>query len=269
MRCSSSDRVGPALLVSANGGVYSFYFGFIGILIIALSGASEILIFEIMLLSSTHVDCCIPNPTSFSHLKWFLSYLIIFFTSYFCFTSSAILFAVTSHESIDSSQTFSKQAAAIILNNVLSLAGAAYFLWTLHFNSFAYGRHSILSLQEHNMSNAKKIASMKFVTMSQLAISMKAFFASWEIAKRKVADDKCSREQLDTLVERLCSPPHMLAACMQLTPENVVAIHAASIHSSCCRSLRLAWLDVDYLNFSRFLCTSPSLLFLHHRFVNQ
>jgi hypothetical protein len=56
---------------------------------------------------------------------------------------------------------------------------------------------------------------------------------------------------------------------MQLTPENVVAIQAASIHSSCCRSLRLAWLDVDYLNFSRFLCTSPSLLFLHHRFVNQ
>ena len=269
VRCSfsSSDRTDNNIRACANGGVYSFYVGFIGIILISTIGACEILIFEMMLLSSIYVDCCTPTSKSVFNLKWFLSFLIIFSISYFGFTSATIAFAAASLASIDSAQTlsFRKQAVAIILNNVLALAGGVYFLWTLHFNSFAYGRNSIVSLREQNKSNAKKISVMKCVAISQAVIAVKAFAGSREIAKRKFANNTCSSEQLDALVERLCSPPHLLAACLQLTPENVVAIQTAVIDSSCCTNLRRVMFDVD--TFYRFLRKQSSLLYMHHRFV--
>lgn len=237
VRCTGNGRPSNFVRVSSNGAVWSFYFGFIGIVYITLSRACEILIFEMLLCYSIFVDFC--SPSAVSKLKWFLSYLLVFTTSYFGFTMATIAFAVASPDLVNSiqSQSFAKHAAGIILSNALAVAGGVYFLWTMHHDSIALGRHSILSLRQHTVDNAKKICTMKRFAKSQVELAFRCFVLSLAISKEHVANNTCGSEQMQTLSERLSLPSHLYAACLQLTPENLAAIEGAfiSLSRKCCK----------------------------------
>ena len=202
---------------------------------IAASGACEILIFEVLLLSSVHVDFCASNSKSISNLKWFLCYLIVFAVLFFGFTTAAIVFAASSGEFSGSVQTlsFRKQAFAIVASNALALSGALYFLWTLHYDAIDIGRSSIVSLREHSIANARKISSMQSISFSRLKLVMATLVASHVISKKKFASKLISSEQKDALAQRICSPPHIVAASLQLTPESAIAVQAVA-YARCC-----------------------------------
>lgn len=235
VRCTASDRPDNTFRFLANGGMYSFYNGFIGICMIAASGACDILIFEIFLLSSVYVEFCTSSSKSISNLKWFLSYLIVFAVLFFGFTTAAICFAASPGEFSGSVQTlsFRKQAFSTVANNALALAGALYFLWTLHYDAIDIGRSSIVSLREHSMANARKISSLQSVSSSRLKLVIATFLASYRISRKLFANKSISSDQNDALAQRICSPPHIVAASLQLTPETAMAIQTAAYPPIC------------------------------------
>jgi hypothetical protein len=239
VRCSSFQRTGNDIRASTNGAVFSFYVGLMGISFISLAGASEMLMFEMMLSCWVYVDYCTPNSKSISNFKMFLGYLIIFVTSYFGFTTAAMAFAAASQASSDSALALSsgRQVVAVVLSNALALTGGVYFIWTLHYESSAFGRNPIVNLRERSLANAKKVSSMVSVTASQMKLVMKAFLLSYRIAAQKAAINAYRSEEMSAFRDRLCSPSHLCAAFSQLTPQTVAAIETAAFESSCCKNL--------------------------------
>jgi hypothetical protein len=239
VRCASTEPAsGPAFLLSL-GAVLSFYGGMIGIVVISTKGASEVLLYEKMLMFSILIDFSSPHSTFFSKYKKFLSFLLLFAAFYFSFSSATILSAAdltflgNSTLAISNNvSSLKKQAVSVILSNALALAGGVYFLWTLYYESLEFGRHSIASLKAHNVANASKLAIMKCVRISQLKLVSRAFYWSAQVAamKARKIPNKCSLQQIDDLNERLCSPFHIYAACLQLTLEKVAAIEDAAVN---------------------------------------
>lgn len=240
VRCTSIERASNFVRVSANGAVWSFYFGFCGICFLAGSSACEILIFEMLLCSSIFVDFC--SPSAISNLKWFSIYLLVFATSYFGFTVATMAFSVASLDGNSMQQSFAKHAAGNVLSNALAVGGGVYFLWTMYYDSITLGRHSILLLRQHTVDNAKTIFSMKRFASSQVVLVFRCFALSLAMSKHS---STCSSEHLQALSERLSLPSHLYAACLQLTDENVAAIKSVFMSSrrkskgKCCNFLAL------------------------------
>lgn len=235
VRCSSTDAADDTVFWLSFGAVFSFYCGMLGIFHVTSGGAFEILIFEMMLSYSVFIDFGYSRAAFFSKYKKFLGFLLLFVGCFFCFSSSAIAFSAANPNLSNSTQALpnnsvyqKRQAAAIILSNAVALAGGAYFIWTLYYDSIEFGRQSIASMKAHSIANAKKISSMKSVTMSQMKLAIRAFNLSAFIANLKLSKKKITLEQRDFLKERLCLPSHIFAACLQLSLEQVVAIEAAA-----------------------------------------
>ncbi len=247
VRCSSTEPAddNSTVLWLSFGAVISFFFGMFGIFHVTSSGAFEILIFELMLSFAIFIDFSSSRATFFSKYKKFLGFLLLFVVCFSCFSSSAIALSAAKPNLSNSTQALpnnsvyqNKQAAAIILSNAVALAGGAYFIWTLYYDSIEIGRQSIASLKEHSIANAKKISSMKSVSMSQMKLAIRAFNGSALIADCKLGKKIITLEQRDFLKERLCLPPHIFAACEQLSPEQVEAIETTAldeIFGNCCR----------------------------------
>ena len=213
------------------------------ILIIASRYAAESLIFETLLLSSIFVNFDSSHSNFWSKYKRILSFLILFVVVFFSTTTAVLATAVSTHVSSNSTQfpatgrsNFAQQATAVVFSNILALSGGAYFLWTLYSESVEHGRNPIVALKAHSSSNAMRISKMKSVKISQLKLVSRAFVSSANLADLNLASNplKLSSDLVAALKERLCSPPHIYAACVQLTLENVIAVETALYNSNNC-----------------------------------
>ncbi len=220
----------------------SFLDGLLIILNIASRYAAECLIFETLLLSSIFVNFDSSLSNFWSKYKWMLSFLIVFVVVFFGATTAVLATAVSTHVSSNSTQfpasgrsNFAQHATAVVFSNILALSGGAYFLWTLYSESVEHGRNSIVTLKAHSTSNAMRISKMKSVKISQLKLVSRAFVSSARVADLNLASNplNLSSDLVAALKERLCSPPHIYAACAQLTLENVIAVETALYNSHC------------------------------------
>jgi hypothetical protein len=269
IRCTSTEPAAGGAFSLALAAVVSFYCGMLGIVLNTVHGASEALIFENLLLSSIFVDFRSSESSFFSKYKMFLCFLILFVASYIGFSTAAISSAADVSISINSTLALSnsilslrKQVVPVILSNALALAGGAYFLWTLHYESIELGRHSMTLLKANSVSNSKKISSMKCVSISQMKLVSRAFISSSKIADILVRKfpHKFSSGHINALRERLCSPSHVHAACMQLNVEKVTAIETTLFNTSfprCCTNFisscwQLCLRDVMFLEPDKF-----------------
>jgi hypothetical protein len=243
MRCSATEISASIVSVWTINSLLSFLYGLVTIIAISSTYAAEALMFETLLLSSIFVNFDSSHSNFWSKYKWILSFLIVFVLVFFGSTTAAVAAAVSTHVTSNSTQSpassnanFTQRATAVVFSNIIALSGGAYFLWTLYSESAEYGRNSIVALKAHNTSNATRISKMKHVQYSQLKLVSRAFVSSANLAAANVAINplKFSSDHVAALKQRLCSPAHIYAACVQLTLENAIAVETALYNSNNC-----------------------------------
>jgi hypothetical protein len=273
IRCSATEISASIVLTLAISSLLSFLNGLLVMIGISSTYAAEALMFETLLLSSIFVNFDSSHSNFWSKYKRILSFLIGFVLVFLGSTTAAAAAAVSTHVTSNSTQSptqspasgnanftltcnstqspassnanFTQRAIAVVFSNVVALSGGAYFLWTLYSESAEYGRNSIVALKAHSTSNATRISKMKTVQISQLELVSRAFVSSAKLAEfnQKLAEAnlanplKFSSDHVAALNERLCSPAHIYAACVQLTLENAIAVETAFYNSHCCMKL--------------------------------
>jgi hypothetical protein len=247
IRCSATEISASIVSFLTIISLLSFLNGLYFMIAISSTYAAEALMFETLLLSSIFVDFDSSHSNFWSKYKWILSFLIVFVLLFFGSTTAAVAAAVSTHVSSNSTQSsassngnFTQRAIAVVFSNIVALSGGAYFLWTLYSESTEYGRTSAVALKAHSTSNATRISKMKPVQFSQLKLVSRAFVSSAALADVNLALRKFSPDHVAALKERLCSPAHIYAACVQLTLENVIAVETASYNSHCFTKLCLS-----------------------------
>lgn len=197
--------------------VLSFFFILRESLLAATSGASEAVVFEKMLSSSVYVDCRNKNFNSFSKFSLFWANALL----YFGLTTACHVMSLTggTNSPIQNRpiQTVT-QLISVVFSNALALIGGIYFIYSAHCEGAEFGRHSKVSLPHQSLSNARKISSMKGVTISQVTLAFKAFNLAIDIAARKKS---ISLRQKADLNHRVCSVPHVYAVATSITQETV------------------------------------------------